>query len=187
MKIVPLKAEHLEGAAGLVSSRYKTLYEQVPHLPDRYQDANTFLPLLQNILDNTRSGVAAIQDGQLVGHLIGWLMPNFRGKMSVYSPEWANAAKMEKCGYIYEEMYKQIAANWVADKYVAHYISIFANDREAIRSWHWLGFGMIGVDAVRGLQPVKGINKQIEVHLIPGSFAIGFSIQNRYCSRVLCR
>ena len=163
MKIVPLKADHFEDAAGLVSSQYKTLYERVPHLPDRYKDANTFLPLLRNIMDNTRPGVAAIQDGQLVGHLIGWLMPNFRGKMSVYSPEWANAATIENCAHIYQEMYRQIAANWVADKYAAHYISIFAHDREAIRTWHWLGFGMLGVDAVRGLQPIKGINKQIEI------------------------
>ena len=100
-------------------------------------------------------GVAAIQDGQLVGFLIGWLMPNFRGKSSVYSPEWANAAKMENCEYIFEEMYQQIAAKWVADKYVAHYISIFANDLQAIRTWHWLGFGMLGIDAIRGLQPKR--------------------------------
>ena len=137
--------------------------KQEPLLPDRYQDSNNVLPLLQNILGPASQGVAAFQDERLVGFLTGWLMPNFRGRRSVY-PEWANAAEVENCGYIYEEMYQQIAAAWVADKYLVHFISIFADDRTAIRTWHWLGFGMLGVDAVRGLEPIQGVNKQIEIH-----------------------
>jgi GNAT superfamily N-acetyltransferase len=164
LKIFPLKSEHLEEGAALVSSRYKKLFEQHPLLPYRYQEANSFLPLLQNIMRANLPGVAAIQDGQLVGFLTGWLMPDFRGKRSVYSPEWANTATKENCRYIYEEMYRELAANWVADKYVAHYISLFANDLEAIHTWHWLGFGMIGVDAVRGLEPIKEPNPDIEIH-----------------------
>lgn len=163
MKIIPLIDEHIEDAAALVSSRYKILYEQEPLLPFHYQEAHNILPLLQNIMRAGCPGVAAIQEGQLVGIFIGWLMPNFRGKRSVYSPEWANAAKMENCGYIYEEMYRELAANWVAEKYIAHYISIFANDREAMRACHWLGFGMLGVDAIRGLQPIKSTNTRIEI------------------------
>lgn len=31
--------------------------------------------------------------------------------------------------------------------YVAHYISLFPNDGNALRAWHWMGFGMISVDA----------------------------------------
>jgi hypothetical protein len=93
LKIIPLKEEHLEDAAALVSSRYQILHEQQPLLPRRYQEAHNLLPLLQNIIRAAPPGVAAIQDGQLVGFLIVWLMPDFRGKRSVYSPEWANAAQ----------------------------------------------------------------------------------------------
>lgn len=163
LKINPLNGEHFEGAAALVASRYKNLSEQEPLLPNRYQKTHNILPLLQNIIDAACPGVAAFLDGQLVGFLIAWLMPNFRGKRSVYSPEWANAAQRENCRYIYEQMYQQIAADWVAEKYVAHYISIFANDLEAVQTWHWLGFGMTGVDALRGLPPIKGTNPQIEI------------------------
>lgn len=163
LKIVPLKGEHLEDAAALVSNRYKALCEQEPLLPNRYQKAHNILTLLQNIMSAGCPGVAAIQDRQIVGIFIGWLMPNFRGKRSVYSPEWANAAKMENSRYIYEEMYREIAAKWVAEKYIAHYISIFANDREAIRACYWLGFGMLGVNAIRGLQPIKSTNTQIYI------------------------
>jgi GNAT superfamily N-acetyltransferase len=146
-----------------VSSRYKNLCEQEPHLPHRYEEVSNLLPLLRNIMQAVCPGVAAIQDGQLVGFLMGWLMPDFRGKRSVFSPEWANAADLKKSRYIYEEMYKYLAADWVAEKYVAHYISMFANDLEAMRAWHWLGFGMTAVDAVRGLQPIQGGDDQIDV------------------------
>ena len=163
LKIVPLKEEHLEDAAALVSSRYQILLAQEPLLPHRYREAHNLLPLLQNIM-RYAPGVAAIQDGQLVGFLIAWLMPDFRGKRSVYSPEWANAAHRENCRYIYEEMYRQIVADWVADRYVAHYISIFANDLEALQTWHWLGFGMLGVDAIRGLGAIEETDTEVDIH-----------------------
>jgi GNAT superfamily N-acetyltransferase len=164
LKIIPLKEEHLEDAAALVSSRYQILHEHEPILPHGYREVHNLLPLLQNIMRAAPPGVAAIQDGQLVGFLIAWLMPDFRGKRSVYSPEWANAAQRENCRYIYEEMYRQIAANWVANKFVAHYISIFANDLEALHTWHWLGFGMLGVDAIRGLGPIEETDTEVDIH-----------------------
>jgi GNAT superfamily N-acetyltransferase len=163
LEVIPLKEENLEEAAALVSSRYKNLCEQEPHLPHRYKEVSNLMPLLQNIMRAAPPGVAAIQDGQLVGFLTGWLMPDFRGKRSVYSPEWANAADLEKSRYIYEEMYRRLAADWIAGKYVAHYITMFANDIEAVRAWHWLGFGMTAVDAVRGLQPIQGGDDRIDV------------------------
>jgi GNAT superfamily N-acetyltransferase len=163
LKILPFKVEHLEDAAALVSERYKDLRTQELLLPDRYQEDSNLLPLLENIYRNGDPGVVAIQDGRMVGFLSGWLMPGFRGKRSVYSPEWANAAVLVDSGYIYEEMYRHIAVDWVSGKYVAHYISVFANDLEAIRTWHWLGFGMTGIDAVRGLDPIRGNGINIDI------------------------
>lgn len=161
--MIPLEEENLEDAAAMVSRRYKNLCEQEPHLPHRYKEVSNLLPLLRNIMQADCPGVAAIQDGRLVGFLTGWLMPDFRGKRSVYSPEWANAADLRNTGNICEEMYRYLAADWVAEKYVAHYISTLANDLEAMRAWHWLGFGMTAIDAVRGLRPIQGGNDQVEV------------------------
>jgi GNAT superfamily N-acetyltransferase len=162
-RIVPLSEEHLEDAAALLSSRYITLCEQEPLLPHRYRDVSSLLPHLQNIIQAAGPGVVAVQDGRLVGFLKGWLMPTFRGKRSVYSPEWANAADLKDSQHIYEDMYRHLAADWVADEFVAHYISIFANDLNAIRAWHWLGFGMTAVDAIRGLQSITDVKIQIDI------------------------
>jgi len=163
LEIIPLKNEHLEDVATLVSNRYLDLCEQNPHLPHRYSEVSNLLPLLQNILQDARPGVAAIEDGRLVGFLTGWLMPSFRGKRSTYSPEWANGADMEDSSRIYEEMYAHLADVWVGNNYVAHYISLFPNDVNALRAWHWMGFGMISVDATRGLDPIQGNDVDVQI------------------------
>jgi GNAT superfamily N-acetyltransferase len=154
LNIIPFREEHLEDAALLVSHRYQRLYEQEPHLPHRYAEVSNLVPLLQNIWNVTETGVAAIRGDQLVGFMMGWQMPTFRGKRSVYSPEWANGAELEESARIYEEMYSHLSAIWLADKYIAHYISLFPNDVSSLRAWNWMGFGMFAIDAIRGLDPI---------------------------------
>lgn len=163
LKVISLKEEHLEDAALLVSNRYIRLCEQEPHLPQRYAKVENLYPLLRKILNASGIGVVAIRGDRLVGFLTGWLMPSFRGKRSIYSPEWANAADLEDSQRIYEEMYSHLAAVWVADNYSAHYISLFPNDLEALKAWHWMGFGMISVDAIRGLDPIGDYD--LDVHI----------------------
>jgi ribosomal protein S18 acetylase RimI-like enzyme len=163
LKITPFKEDHLEDAAALVSRRYQLLCVQEPLLPHRYTQVSNLLPLLQNILRADRPGVAAIRDGKLVGFLTGWQMPSFRGKRSTYSPEWANAADLDDSKRIYEEMYSHLAAIWVEDRYIAHYISLFPNDVNALRAWHWMGFGMISVDAICGLDPIQGYDVNVSI------------------------
>ena len=77
-KVTSLKEEHLEDGALLVSNRYKRLRAQEPHLPHRYAKVNNLLPLLQDILRASGTGVAAICGDRLVGFLTGWQMPSFR-------------------------------------------------------------------------------------------------------------
>ena len=133
LRVTSLREEHLENAAKLVSNRYKHLCELVPHLPSRYSEVTNLLPLLRNIMSSSEAGVAAFRSDRLVGFLTGWKMPSFRGKRSTYSPEWANGADLDDSQRIYEEMYTHLANDWVADKYVAHYISIFPNDVNAYK------------------------------------------------------
>ncbi|MDY7041925.1 MAG: hypothetical protein SVX38_13795, partial [Chloroflexota bacterium] len=126
LEIVPLEEEHLEDAAALAGSRYEGLREQVPSLPPRYAKVSTLLPLLRDIA-GAGPGVAAMRRGRLVGVLTAWLLPSFRGKRSVFSPEWANAADLEDSRRIYEEMYAHLSASWVAGGYSTHLISVLVN------------------------------------------------------------
>ncbi len=156
LNITSLEEAHLEDAATLVSHRYQRLRANQPLLPRQYAEVDTLLPLLRHILHASGTGVAAFCGDRLVGFLTGWQMPQFRGNRSTYSPEWANAADWEDSPRIYEQMYSQLADVWVADKYMAHYISLLPNDPDVLRAWHWMGFGMMAVDAIRGLHPIQG-------------------------------
>ena len=155
IQITSLKEEHLEDAALLVSKRYKKLIKQEPLLPQKYSEVTNLIPYLQNILQNSGNGVAAFSGNQLVGFLTAWLMENFRGSRSIYSPEWANAVDLVDNKYVYEMMYGQLAESWVADNYIAHYISLFPNDLNSLKALNWLGFGMISVDAICGLKSIS--------------------------------
>jgi GNAT superfamily N-acetyltransferase len=154
LSIVPLDTKHLEASAKLVSRRYGHLREEVPDLPPRYGDLDVLLPMLHDIAD-AGPGVVAQRDGQLVGVLAGWLLPEFRGHPAVFCPEWANAT-VEKNGWpIYEAMYTHIASQWGAEGYTMHMVNILAHDQASLAQWPWLGFGMLAGDGVRDLCPLN--------------------------------
>jgi GNAT superfamily N-acetyltransferase len=162
LKIVPLQNKHLEDAAALVTTRYRALRDRVPSLPSRYEDVGSILPLLRDLAGQA-PGVVAMRDGRLAGFLLGIVLPDFRGKRSVYSPEWANAVDGEDGGETYREMYAHLSACWVADGCFLHVITLLAHDREAIDAWYWLGFGLTTVDAIRDLTPVQGSTADVVI------------------------
>jgi GNAT superfamily N-acetyltransferase len=159
IEIIPLGKANLEEAASLVSLRYQGLCQQHPLLPAQYSEAATLLPLLDEICES-QPGVAALRKGRLVGFITGWRMSSFRGLRSTYSPEWANAALPDDSQRIYEAMYTAMASAWLGDGYSAHYISMLANDTPGIQAWHWLGFGLVSIDALRDLQPLQERNSE---------------------------
>ena len=162
LEITALKEEHLEDAAELVSASYQALRDQIPVLPARYQDAGAILDLLRD-LSRQADGVIAVQDGLLVGFLMGLVIPEFMGKRSAYSPVWANAAAPGQSRLIYEEMYTRLSDRWVTDGFFTHVISLMAHDRQALEAWNWLGFGIVNVDGVRQLTPLDKDHVEAEV------------------------
>ena len=162
LEIVPLRDGHLEDAAALVTARYRALREDVPSLPSRYEDVTSILPLLRDLAGQA-PGVAAIRGSQLAGFLLGQVIPSFRGGRSVYSAEWANGAEAQDSREIYREMYARLSARWVANGCFTHLVTVLAHDRRGIEGWHWLSFGLTGVDAMRDLSPVQGDSAPVEI------------------------
>lgn len=161
-QIQPLRDTHLEDAAVLVTDRYRAEREHVPSLPPRYEDVSAILPLLRDLAGQA-PGVAALRDGRLVGFLLGMVLPVFRGRRSIYCPEWANAAEEEHGPEIYQEMYTRLAARWVTNGIFTHLVTVFAHQAELIGTFHWLGFGFIAVDAIRDLTPLQGAVANVEI------------------------
>jgi GNAT superfamily N-acetyltransferase len=154
MNVAVLRPGHFEAAARLVAARYVTLRSQVPSLPERYEDSATIAGMLHEL--DEKAGVVALRAGRVVGFMTGFVLPEFLGKRSFYSPEWANGAEPADSRRIYEEMYRYASARWIADGCAVHAVTLMANDREGMEGWQWLGFGLAGVDGVRDLSPVQG-------------------------------
>jgi hypothetical protein len=93
-KIVLLTHAHLEDAAALFSQRYCGARAYDPRLATDYEARSALQPRLKQMIEDF-PGVAALQDGRLIGFLVACLMDDFRGERAVYSPEWANAATSE--------------------------------------------------------------------------------------------
>jgi GNAT superfamily N-acetyltransferase len=154
LQIIQQRKEHLEDCANLVSGRFKALREQIPILPPCYEGKRTILDLLSG-LSGEPNGVIAIDGSEVVGFLTGFTLPEFLGKRTFYSPEWANGALIGGSRRIYDEMYARISARWVEEGCYNHAITLMANDPKGIEGWHWLGFGLVAVDGVRPLQPME--------------------------------
>ena len=153
---------HLEDAAALTGARYRALRERLPLMPTRFQDPDTILPPLRDLAGQS-PGVVAVRGGRLAGFLVAYQIPDFRGKRSVYAPEWANGAELDDSRRIYEALYAGLSAQWVDAGYCTHLLSIVADDEGGIEGWRWLGFGLLGTDGVRDLKPAADHTAGVDV------------------------
>ncbi|MHC5040129.1 MAG: GNAT family N-acetyltransferase [Planctomycetota bacterium] len=162
LEITPFQDEHLEDAVGLVAARYRVLREREPSMPSLYEKPEALLPPLKAIAGKF-PGVAALQGKRLTGFLTGFVIPDFRWKRSMYSPEFANAAEREGSREIYRQMYAHLSPLWIADGCFTHLVTLMASDPEGIDAWTWSGFGMTAMDAIRDLVPITGDVSRIDI------------------------
>ena len=161
-QVVALHDGHLAGAAELFTAGYRAARLRVPLLPARHEDAEAIALKLRQLAEG-QPGVAAIRDGLVVGYLLGQVMPDFRGRRSIYVPEWAHGADGPDRSHIYREMYAALSPKWIDDGCCTHLITVLADQQDVLDAFFWLGFGMICVDAMRDLRPVNGRLAQIEI------------------------
>lgn len=81
LKIAPLRDEHLEDAAALVTVRYRALRGRAPSLPSRYEGVSSILPPLRDLAGQA-PGVVAMRDGRLVGFLLGTCLRCSKGNVA---------------------------------------------------------------------------------------------------------
>ena len=161
IEIVPFQRDHLQDAAMLVANRYREERNINKSLPSQFENADAVLPLLKNYA-NGQAGIAAIDEKRLIGFLIG-LHITVRQVKTAYVPDWGHAVDSESGQKIYRAMYVNLAPRWVADGYFAHAITFLAHERETMDAWFSLGFGMVGIDAVRDVSLIEGGMAKVEI------------------------
>lgn len=149
-QIVPLTSAHLPEAACLAAQGYRRERARIPLLPSRQEDPGSLLRLLEDLCRRV-PGVAALEGGELVGFMAGMPVPQFKGRhRGVYCPEWAHAVSGDG-RRLYQSLYQGIAPAWLENGCFTHVITLLAQDREALDACFWIGFGLLVVDALRGL------------------------------------
>ena len=88
VQTVPFQHSHLPAAAELVCQRYRRLRQDVPDLPQRYEEVDEILPRLAGLLQKSpaKSGFALLREGALAGFLLGLEIPDFMGRRASLQP-----------------------------------------------------------------------------------------------------
>lgn len=151
--LYPLEEKHLEDAAGLFVSGFKSLREKVPALPDKYLNCEAIIPRLKTQLERSE-GVAAFNGASMAGYMIGMRIPRFFGSGDgIYCPEWGHSTIEPDSAEIYSRMYAGLSPYWVADNCFTHAITFLAHRKNDMSRFYWLGFGLLTIDAIRLLEP----------------------------------
>jgi ribosomal protein S18 acetylase RimI-like enzyme len=159
IEVIEFRKEFLSQAAALFCANFRALRQAVPVLPDSMEAESLVAGKLEKLMAASH-GVAALEDGHLLGYLGWFLIPNFRdtGRKAALCPEWGHAALAGRKAAIYRALYRAASTQWAAAGCQTHALSLLANDTEAEKVWFWSGFGLLVVDAVR---PLTGLGIEI--------------------------
>jgi len=161
LKIVPLQKEHLTAAAMLLVERYRAGRKLNPLWPDKYRKTADILPFF-SYNQKEQISVAAERGSETVGFMVSFPWDNF-GVPVVWIPDWAHGALDEERGYVYRLMYTEIARQRVAEGRLKHCVAAYTYEQDVLDAFYSLGFGMHGMDAMRGLEPVAGSKAEITI------------------------
>lgn len=174
--IVPLKEEHVQDAAVLLTKQHLANRQREPALPSidyvvarmaefraergrpAYDETAGLLPFPTSPRPG-QPAVAAFKDGQLVGYLKTSELENNRA----YTGMQNLAVDPVDGDQIYREMYAAVAQQWLDQRYSVHFVKVFASDKQAIETWFSLGFGQVSTQVFRDTNYIHENAAGIEV------------------------
>lgn len=156
MKIVDFTKEWISQAQELLAGNYEEERAAV-----RCLQQTAFQPELADFAGNGL-GVAAVEDGRLLGYLCGYApfrpvycTPDVAG---VWSPLHGHAAQKENRAAIYRRMYQAAGEKWAGAGAASHTVTLFAHDAQAREAFFLYGFGARCMDLMRSVEwkPLPG-------------------------------
>jgi len=156
IEVTPIHPVDYSQAAALFVQDYRRLREKIPVLSRRMDDMSWVESQLERLF-NQCPGLAARQDGQLVGYLGWYIVPGFRGatRTGAYVPEWGHCAAAQVLPQVYQTLYQEATTIWTTAEARSHAITMLAHNRAERDFWFWNGFGLLVVDAIRPMRPLE--------------------------------
>jgi len=153
ISVEAFRDKHVGEAAELFTINYRLLRTTIPCLPTTHESPDAAASMLSKALD-TVPGAAAIRDGELVGFMFAFVI-DLHGMRTAYVPDWAHAARVENSARLNQQLYTYLSEHWLRNGCYRHAITLFADDEQALDAYVRLGFGMLAIDTVRGLEPTR--------------------------------
>jgi GNAT superfamily N-acetyltransferase len=146
LRIEPLRAEHLDDAAVLLSERHRRQRRSVPELSPEYEEPGAARAAIDDLLARPgASPFAASESGLLVGYLIG--TPRDRSRGPNMFVEGAGHAVIEP--ETVRDLYGAAAARWVDSGATIHSVIVPSDDPNLIDAWFRVEFGMQFTHGIR--------------------------------------
>lgn len=158
MECTAFATTDVPAAARLVARRVRALRERVPVVPAGWEAPGAWEPRIAALVSDGVA-LAAREGDRLVGFMAAELDP---GYARAFVPEWASAT-VPAGRRILEALYGASAARWVAEGLRAHVIGTLGGHADDAAALDWLGFGVIVVDAVRGVEPLPETGAAVTV------------------------
>lgn len=172
IKIIDFNHSHIQKAMEIAMANYKVERQQVPILPEVDE-----IPDLTHYADN-KMGVAAFEEDRMVGFLCAYYpredafgTTNVKGTFTpihAHGVAHTNEMKQENdvTGYnrdrIYSLLYQEAAKKWVKQGILSHGIALYPNDKEAVNSFFYNGFGLRCIDAIRSLEDIPRLDNNLQ-------------------------
>ena len=165
MQIIPFTTDHVQSAAALFVDRFQGLRREVPILPETLEDPQAVASRLGDLMQYS-PGLAAVENGRLLGYMGWWNVDNFRdtGRRGSYSPVWGHGAVMDRHAEVYRALYCAAAECWAEAGLKTLAFSLLANDKAAEQFFFWNNFGLAVIDAIRPIQPLDLPAPRVAVH-----------------------
>lgn len=142
-------------AVSLVMGAYKEERDALPILPKEEE----LIEEVQRSIERLFSlgvGMMALSKSKLVGFLVGAPRENLFGEaMGVYTPLYGHGTINEDRSFIYQELYRETAREWVHREYLTHCLTLWGHDEMSVSTWFWLGFGLRCVDAICSIEKME--------------------------------
>jgi GNAT superfamily N-acetyltransferase len=165
ISVVPIREENLREMAVMVSIRVKRQREAVPVLPSRFESPDELVPEIENLFRHG-SGFMAVENGNPVGFMAGWLIRTFMGTQNgVFVPEagfGTDSADSRRIINIFDALYAELCREWCHAGFLNHAIITYDEERELRNHLFHQGFGGVCMDAVR---PALAMNLPVPTDL----------------------
>ena len=160
LEIHPFADEHLDEAARLLAARHARHRAAEPLLSATYEAPGAARTAVEEAwLAEGASGAVALQDGRLVGYLVG----------APRAPAWGPNVWVETAGHAVEEaetlrdLYAAAAGPWVKTGAIRHYAIVPAFDAPLVDAWFRVGFGQQHALGIREVPPASAADGLVAV------------------------